>query len=231
MAKCAGGDKGSHRASCSRAVKCTRDSSNPPLVTSTPAKPFGGPAALLGMGKRKRAGPPNISTSNKLVGGASDQWQTDFTAWKAIAHLFKKYRTKQVWQPFFYDGQCAHHLAQLGFQAVTHQKEDFFQRVRDKNFMKSIDLIWDNPPYTNPETKETVLRTLAQTGKPFAMLLPISVLHVGFVREILDMSLVQVILPRRVHVRKTGGELIPFKYLCWLCYRMCLPRDLYFLDD
>ncbi|CAJ1351038.1 unnamed protein product, partial [Effrenium voratum] len=103
--------------------------------------------------------------------------------------------------------------------------------VLDESFMRRVDLIWDNPPYTAPEMKEKVLRALAQCGKPFAMLLPISVLHVGFVREILDMQRVQAIIPRRVHVRKTGQELLPFKYLCWFCFRTQLPRDLIFLDD
>ena len=42
--------------------------------------------------------------------------------------------------------------------------------------------------YTSAETKEKVLRALAASGLPFAMLLPISVLHVAFVRDILDMS-------------------------------------------
>ena len=41
----------------------------------------------------------------------------------------------------------------------------------------------------------------------------------------------QVVIPRRVLVRKTGREMIPFKYLCWLCYRVNLPRDLYLVDD
>ena len=60
--------------------------------------------------------------------------------------------------------------------------------MKDPKFMKKVDLIWDNPPYTSPETKERVLRALVESGKPFAMLLPISVLHVGFVREIVDME-------------------------------------------
>ena len=128
--------------------------------------------------------------------------------------------------------------------------------------MKKVDLIWDNPPYTSPETKERVLRALVGSGKPFAMLLPISILHVGFVRDIVDAdevpaartlsstlllprhaapvlelsgtlsaSQVQTIIPRRVHVRKTGKEEVPFKYLCWFCHRMGLPRDLYLIDD
>ena len=85
-------------------------------------------------------------------------------------------------------------------------------KAKGKKFLKKVDLIWDNPPvrqrrrlaiahgatathslaacgpqYTSAETKERVLRALAASGLPFAMLLPISVLHVAFVREILDM--------------------------------------------
>ncbi|CAE7269716.1 unnamed protein product, partial [Symbiodinium pilosum] len=79
--------------------------------------------------------------------------------------------------------------------------------------------------------KEKVLRALADCGKPFAMLLPISILHVGFVREIIDMNQVQVIIPRRVHVRKSGQDVLPFKYLCWFCVGTKLPRDLIFVND
>ena len=64
----------------------------------------------------------------------------------------------------------------------------------------------------------------------FVMLLPISVLHVGYVREVLASEHIQVIVPRRVHVRKTNGERVPFKYLCWLCYRVGLARDLVFVE-
>ena len=46
--------------------------------------------------------------------------------------------------------------------------------------MEAVDLIWDNPPYTNQEIKTRVLQTLARTGKPFIMLLPITTLHVKF---------------------------------------------------
>lgn len=126
------------------------------------------------------------------------------------------------------------------------------EQVKDEKFMKTVDLIWDNPPYTSPETKERVLRALVASNKPFSMLLPISILHVGFVREIVNtqhvcicrtsleglsqgsdcgLTQVQVIIPRRVNVCKTGQDEVPFKYLCWFCYRMGLPRDLYFVDD
>ena len=133
--------------------------------------------------------------------------------------------------PFYYDGACAEHLRSLGFENVVHRREDFFERVLDAKFLKKIDLIWDNPPYTSAETKERVLRALAASGLPFAMLLPISVLHVAFVREGLDMDEGQAIVPRRVWVRKTDGGELPFKYLCWLCRGCRLPRDLLFVND
>ena len=108
-----------------------------------------------------------------------------------VAEVFAGYRSKRVWMPFYYDGKCAEHLHSLGFENVVHRQEDFFERVLDKKFLKTVDLIWDNPPYTSAETKEKVLRALAASGLPFAMLLPISVLHVAFVRDILDMAQVE----------------------------------------
>jgi len=171
-------------------------------------------------------------TSGLLSGSVvNDEWQTVRRSWSQVAEVFAGYRSKRVWMPFYYDGKCADHLHSLGFENVVHRQEDFFERVLDKKFLKTIDLIWDNPPYTSAETKEKVLRALAASGLPFAMLLPISVLHVAFVREILDMSQVQVIIPRRVHVCKTGREEVPFKYLCWFCYRTQLPRDVVFIGD
>ena len=134
--------------------------------------------------------------------------------------------------PFYYDGRCAEFLRSLGFENVIHSDDDFFERVVDKKFMKGVDLILDNPPYTTPEMKERVLRALAACGKPFAMLLPVSVLHVGFVRDICDMDDVQAIVPRRVWVRKANQQdETPFKYLTWFCCRTALERDLIFVDD
>lgn len=74
------------------------------------------------------------------------------------------------------------------------------------------------------------MRALAACGKPFVLLLPISTLHVAFVRSVLDMSEVQAIVPRRVLVRKRDGPPLPFKYLIWFCYKARFERDLAFLD-
>ena len=182
---------------------------------------------------RSARGPPVATTSGRLSGSVpNDEWQTTRSSWAAVADLFVAWRHKRIWMPFYYDGECARHLRALGFTDVVHDDVDFFERVKDGSFMRTVDLIWDNPPYTTAETKERVLRALAACGKPFAMLLPISILHVAFVRDIVDMNDgVQVIIPRRVHVRKIEGSPLPFKYLVWFCVHARLPQDLIFVDD
>jgi len=104
-------------------------------------------------------------------------------------------------------------------------------------------VIIDNPPYTGEETKAKVLGALMATNKPFCMLLPMTILHSALLREVVGTAKVQAIIPRRVMVRKAsiesgkGGSknrgeeatAVPFKYLVWLCYRMNLKKDLYFL--
>ena len=178
-------------------------------------------------------GPPVAYTSGRLSGSVSnDEWQTTRRSWAAVAGHLAGWRKRRVWMPFYYDGKCGEYLRSLGFRDVVHTDEDFFTRVADSTFMSSVDLIFDNPPYTTPEMKEKVLRALAACGKPFVMLLPISILHVSFVREIVPMDEVQAIVPRRVWVRKqTDENETPFKYLCWFCCRAQLPRDLIFVND
>lgn len=192
------------------------------------------PPPICLFGSSRITGPPTRTASGALgfAAGASDDWQTCPSAWAALAPHVRKYAAKRVWQPFYYDGKCAEHLRELGFSDVVHEKRDFFERVTDKKFLKKVDVIMDNPPYTSPETKEAVLGALAASGKPFIMLLPISVLHVAFVRRLLDMRRVQALIPRRVLVRKRNAQSpVPFKYLCWLAYKCDLDSDLIFLDD
>ena len=72
---------------------------------------------------------------------------------------------------------------------------------------------------------------MVSTGKPFALLLPVSVLHTSFVRDIVDLESVQCIVPRKTWVRKRDGAELGFKYLCWYCCRTAHERDLVFCED
>mmetsp|Transcript_5577 Transcript_5577/g.18908 ORF Transcript_5577/g.18908 Transcript_5577/m.18908 type:complete len:287 (+) Transcript_5577:918-1778(+) len=197
------------------------------------------------MGKRRRRapeeappgwqvrGPPMRTVSGRMSMRTveNDEWQTTKRTWAQLAPVLGQWQASMVWMPFYYDGECQRHLRECGFSAVIHRDEDFFTLVRDASFMAGVDIIVDNPPYQGQETKEKILRALADCGKPFVMLLPMSILHVAFVRAILDMSQVQVVIPRRVYVRKKGQAEVPFKYLVWLAYKVGLPRDLVFLEE
>ena len=94
-----------------------------------------------------------------------------------------------------------------------------------------MDFILDNPPYTAAETKEAVLRALVATGKPFCVLLPSSVVYSKLFREALEPERVQLVLPRRVKVCKTGLAPVNFKFMNWVCYGMELDRDLYLVGE
>ena len=153
---------------------------------------------------------PCVSNIRTMV---NDEWQTTLEGWAPLEPIFRKYKLRRIWQPFYYDGMCAEHLRELGFEHVHHKpNEDFFLKIKDTKFLHAVDLIWDNPPYTSPETKERVLRGLLETSKPFCMLLPLATVHAQFVRDICDMTSVQLIIPRKVMVKKRTQEALPFKY-------------------
>jgi hypothetical protein len=156
----------------------------------------------------------------------NDEWQTTQEAWAQVTPCLNRFRNSSIWMPFYYDGKCGEYLKALGFPKVVHSNTDFFERARDKAFVDSVDLVLDNPPYTGAELKTKILTTLVQLKKPFILLLPSSVLFSKLFRETLSSELVQLIIPTRVAVRKTGDEAVPFKYLIWLCYGVQLPKDL-----
>jgi hypothetical protein len=159
----------------------------------------------------------------------NDEWQTTEKSWATISPYFQNLKTSAIWMPFYYDGQCARHLRSLGFTHVIHRQEDFFALVNDPSFMRSVDLIWDNPPYTGAALKTKIFEALVACGKPFVMLLPSSILHSKLLQDMLDPRYIQCIVPRRVEVRKTNQVPVPFKYLVWLCYKTNLEKDLIFV--
>jgi hypothetical protein len=161
----------------------------------------------------------------------NDEWQTTREAWAELAPLLERWKSRRVWQPFYYDGECAAHLRSLGFQHVLHEDEDFFPRASDPIFLAGVDLIVDNPPYTSAETKDRVLRALVGSGKPFCCLFPVSVLFTTLFREAFAGRDVQLVLPRRLKVCKTGGPPVPFKQMVWLCLGCELERDLSFIGE
>jgi len=171
------------------------------------------------------------STSGRMS-VEDDEWATATRTWASLFRVLDAngYKRKKIWAPFVYDELAGRRMKEAGFERVVHKRWDFFQRVRDAPFVKSLDCVVDNPPYTGKNVKEQILRALVDADVPFCLLLPLGVLHGAFVREILEETRVQVIIPRKCYVFKKGGTEVPFRYLCWLCYKMNLERDLYFIE-
>lgn len=160
-----------------------------------------------------------------------DEWATSSRTWASLSPYLSKFHEKKVWMPFYYDGAAGRRLKHAGFRRVVHRREDFFARVNDGPFIRSVDVVVDNPPYTGKGMKERVLTALVKGGIPFCLLLPLGVLHGAMVRQLLDPAHVQALIPRRCWVSKAGGKEVPFKYLVWLCYKLELDRDLVLMPE
>jgi hypothetical protein len=173
----------------------------------------------------------NYGRSDGRMSLEDDEWATSERTWKALSPYLSKFHAKKVWMPFFYDGEAGTRLANAGFERVVHKREDFFKRVRDGGFTRSVDVVIDNPPYTGKNMKERVLRALVDARLPFCLLLPIGVLHGASIRRILDGKKTQALIPRRCFVSKKGKKEVPFKHLVWLCHGLNLPRDLELMPD
>ena len=171
------------------------------------------------------------STSGRMS-AEDDEWATATRTWASLFRVLDAngYKGKKIWAPFVYDELAGRRMREAGFERVVHKRWDFFARVRDAPFVKSLDCVVDNPPYTGKNVKERILRALVDVDVPFCLLLPLGVLHGAFVRDILEEKHVQVIIPRKCYVFKKGGTEVPFRYLCWLCYKMNLERDLYLIE-
>jgi len=181
---------------------------------------------------RKNGSFGNYGKSDGRMRLEDDEWATSERTWSRLSPYLEKFHSKKVWMPFYYDGGAGDRLRKSGgFTKVIHRREDFFQRVRDTGFTKSIDIVIDNPPYTGKGMKEKILRALVDANLPFCLLLPIGVLHGSFARDVLDASKTQVLIPRRCWVFKKKKKEIPFKHLVWLCHGLELPRDLVLMPE
>lgn len=173
----------------------------------------------------------NYGRSDGRMSLEDDEWATSERTWKALSPYLSKFHAKKVWMPFFYDGEAGARLARAGFERVVHKREDFFSKIRDGGFTRSVDVVIDNPPYTGKGMKERVLQALVDARVPFCLLLPIGVLHGASIRRILDSNKTQALIPRRCFVSKKGKKEVPFKHLVWLCHGLNLPRDLELMPD
>jgi len=145
-----------------------------------------------------------------------DEYETPLSAWVMLAPYLPK--DKILWEAFYATGASGQHLRSLGFQ-VYHEKEDFFE-------VDHGDIIVSNPPFS---LKKQVLTRLKALGKPFALLLPATVLGTKMMSDLFPD--IQVLIPKgRISYLKDGeqtkGAWFASFFYCW---KLNLPRDLVFL--
>ena len=162
---------------------------------------------------------------NKKSNSKSDDFSTPAGVWKDIEKYLPKSST--IYVPFWLDGGVKQAFTNLGCTDVIHEDVDYF-----KNQFK-YDYVIDNPPWS---IKKQILSKLKNDGTSFILLLPPSVLHTKYFREMFGFDKdIPIIIPRsRIHyISKTQNDERPANcpfdtiYLCW---RMNLPREINWIE-
>ncbi|KAH9260817.1 hypothetical protein BASA82_000130 [Batrachochytrium salamandrivorans] len=111
-----------------------------------------------------------------------DNYATPRSAWEAVMHLLPK--DKVFYDPFWLDGSSGNHLKELGLN-VVHTDTDFFTNQVD------YDVVITNPPFSQ---KKAVLEKLLKDGKPFVMIMPVSVVCTKMYSQFIDEG--TIVVPR-----------------------------------
>ena len=155
----------------------------------------------------------------------NNDYMTPEYAWDDVMRFIPK--DKEIWEPFYGDGESGKYLTSLGFN-VIHEDEDFFDNNKG-------DIVVSNPPF---ETKKIIIERLIELDKPFILLLPVSTICYQYARKLKD-NIQILIPPKRIKFKKfdkTTGKIAPdwdkftstFDCL-WVCYKMNLDQDIMYL--
>ena len=130
-----------------------------------------------------------------------------------------------IYEPFYCSGRSKEILNSLGYKNVIHKDEDFFTNYMKYNF----DITVSNPPFS---IKKKVFDTLKNIGKPFIMVVPVSILTKKFFMEKYRDTDVSILIPRNRMQFSKKGEV---SGRCWfdtifVCYKLKLDKQIIFLD-
>ena len=145
-----------------------------------------------------------------------DEYMTRKSAWEDIQQFIPT--DKVIWECFYGNGQSGAYLRELGFN-VIHEPVNFF-----KNNLG--ELLLSNPPYAK---KREVFERLKLLGKPFIMLVPTTVLHTKYFKEIFENEKIQLIIPyQKRQFDKPGLEKQKNNcsfYTLYVCWKINLEKD------
>lgn len=163
-----------------------------------------------------------------LEAGHSDHFQTPANALNPLLPFLFDHWT--IWEPSSGKGKLADALRLNGYTVIAGDREKGFLNHRPKRF----DAIVTNPPYS---AKAAFLARCYDLGKPFALLLPITVFDSHERRRLFHEHGVQVIFPSsRIHYEtpnhearlKEGKKSSAWFYSVWVCWNLPFANTLQF---
>ena len=152
----------------------------------------------------------------------NDDWETPIEYWKLLIPFLPK--DKIIYDPFFMNGNSKKKWEKLGYEC-KHKNEDFFKQDPPNNNT----IIVSNPCYSR---RNDVLKRLKMWDKPFIMLMPITTICYMKTQPILKALDIQIIIPNIykgfINSKGESTKCPPF-YMCFICYKMNLTRDIVYL--
>jgi hypothetical protein len=163
-----------------------------------------------------------------MAAGRPDDFQTPAEALDPLVpYLDASWR---IWEPAKGKGSLVRSLQSKGFDVVGSDWEEGFLNWRPDCF----DVVVSNPPYSK---KLAFLSRCYDLGKPFALLMPITVFDSQDRRSLFQKHGVQIIFPRgRINYEtpnheariKVGKKSSAWFLSVWVCWKLDLPSQLVF---
>jgi len=156
--------------------------------------------------------------------GSPDSFQTPSTAiTPLIPYLDQKW---VIWECAEGKGNLTKALAESGFKVYGSDILTGTDFLTTGSAM--CDCIITNPPYS---LKEKFLERCYATGKPFALLMPLTALESEKRQTLYRKYGIQLLIPnKRYNFETPSGKGGGAWFLtCWYCHRLNLPKDLNFV--
>lgn len=153
----------------------------------------------------------------KLLGvNHSDNLDTPEYAFNILKGYIPK--DKVIFEGFLGGGKLKRKMEQEGYKVIS--SEDFFKDILTFKF----DIFISNPPFS---LKDKILKTLYETKKPFALLLPITALEGIKRQELYKKYGIKILFPKK-RIDFNGKKAVWF-YTAWFCYKINLKKELNFI--
>lgn len=129
-----------------------------------------------------------------------------------------------IWECAWGGGHLAGYFQKRGFSVVGDPKINFLTQTLGEH---AFDIIITNPPFSK---KDQFLKRCYWTGKPFALLLPLTALGAQQRVDLYNKNGIQVIIPnRRINYIVPSGKKSNWFHSAWFCHKMNLPKDIIFV--